>query len=84
MMQIDCEVVDTRVVHLKDHASHQPVVNNETTYGSHAPAASATPQSERSQRQNAAATYVGGETEREIGYKYHPRNLTAPAVSPWP
>ena len=80
MMQIDCEVVDTRVVHLKDQNIQQPVAN-ETTYSGHSPAASPAPQGEKPQYPSVAAAYIGEDTGRKIGYKYHPRNLTNAAVS---
>ncbi|XP_011666987.1 cyclic AMP-dependent transcription factor ATF-6 beta isoform X1 [Strongylocentrotus purpuratus] len=76
MMQIDCEVVDTKVVHVKNHASTPPPVDdhNKTTY--HRSSVPATPQhsdaATRGPLARAPPSYVATD---EIGY--HPRNLTA-------
>lgn len=87
MMQIDCEVIDTKVVHVKDRASApHPVVNNETSSNysdpAHASASSSSSSSagqrgEEQQRLRAPSSYVSAESEGKL--KYHPRNLTVSA-----
>ncbi|XP_063966048.1 cyclic AMP-dependent transcription factor ATF-6 beta-like isoform X1 [Lytechinus pictus] len=76
MMQIDCEVIDTKVVHVKDHASTPSPVDDHNKTAYHQPSVPASPQrSDAASRQPISRTAPSYTATDGIGY--HPRNLTA-------
>ncbi|XP_071499599.1 cyclic AMP-dependent transcription factor ATF-6 beta-like [Diadema antillarum] len=73
MMQIDCEVIDTRVVHVKDHGAPPPVVRDNSTFSSSGRPDD--PSMAAGETSAATSNFVSSESEHKLGY--HPRNVSA-------